>query len=117
MLTEEQRMQLHRLFSAVESTPEFHESAAKQWSVDGAEMASNLDVYRTFVESGQRRKQDWANALRDAISAVPLLAVFGLCVRDRDGLEQSPKHVVGRHLTFFGLIRVMRAGSYVGRGV
>lgn len=101
MVPEPIQQRLRCLFVAVESTDSFRQFKNKKWSVDGADLMSFNDVQTTYVESGVRRQQDWAEGLKEAIVGIREMAVFGICVRDRKGLERHPPHLIGWHFTFF----------------
>ncbi len=101
LIDESAQKRLRGLFESVESTKEFQLFRNKEWSIDLAEIASNIDVISNFVEHGERRQQEWGPELRRAIKDVPELAVYGVAVSSREGLEHLPTHVLGRHFTFF----------------
>lgn len=101
MVPEPIQQRLRSLFAAVESTKEFHHFKKKRWTVDRAELVSNATVHAEYVKVAQTHQREWGTGLKDAISGVTELAVFGVCVHSREGLEHYPEHVLGPHFTFF----------------
>ncbi|RCS42273.1 hypothetical protein DTL42_19575 [Bremerella cremea] len=101
MVPEPIQQRLRSLFAAVESTKEFHHFKKKRWTVDRAELVSNAAVHAEYVKAAQAHRREWGTGLQDAISGVTELAVFGVCVHSREGLEHHPDHVLGPHFTFF----------------